>query len=225
MMTRNRLKHVLAILQAIALLLLIAVLGAVLILINALRPKAVQALTDLDRTTVIVAGAATNIEKASRAWEQASKDQSAQTTKAMQRVSAAAGGLSSFISRTDTSVNVLLFPAVTEAIRQQNAALLTSQAALQANLAEMQKATQKLQQTLVDADKVIADPNLAEASKNLADASQEAAGTLVEAHASVTDVRQVADKFRETYLKPQNVAWAILKQLIGIGGSMAQMIK
>ena len=43
--------------------------------------------------------------------------------------------------------------------------------------------------------------------------------------AATQDVKQVADKFREDYLKPQKLAWSLLKELIGLGGSMAQMVK
>jgi hypothetical protein len=186
----------------LVLLALTAFLGELAYSIHQLRPKLEVTVSNADRALIAAGAAAGNLERASRAWEQASKEQSAQTTKAMSNVSAAAKGLSTFVSRTDASVNSSLFPQITEAIRQQNAALLTSQNALQSNLSQIAQATTQLQKTLADADKVIADPAIKESVDSLAFSSQNLVVATSEGAASMQDVHKALDYEIHELTKP-----------------------
>lgn len=185
-----------------ALLSLTAFLGELTYSIHRLRPKLEVTVSNADRALIAAGAAAGNLERASRAWEQASKEQSAQTTKAMSNVSAAAKGLSLFVSRTDASVNSSLLPQITEAIRQQNAALLTSQNALQSNLSQIALATTQLQTTLADADKVIADPAIKESIDSLAFSSQNLVVATSEGAATMSSVRKAVDYEVHEIMKP-----------------------
>ena len=147
---------------------------------------------DLDRTIIIVAGAATNFEKASRQWEKSSTEQSASATKTFTNLNAAATSLNSLFSLTNSSLNSQLLPALSMAITDQNAALLKTQADLQANLGSIGQATAQTQQMIAHADALVSDPaiktsidSLAAASQNTADATKEAAGTMKDVHAAV----------------------------------------
>lgn len=178
--------------------------------VHVARSKVLATLTDADRATVIIAGAATNVEKASRAWQQASTDQSAQTTLAMSNVSAAAENLSTFISKTDNSLNSDILPSLSTSIREQNASLLKSQQSLQENLAQLSTATIQVQATLATADKVLGDPRIPESLQNIADGTKHLAN-------STADVQTVADKFASDFTKPKNRIVAYVKGIADLG--------
>jgi len=69
------------------------------------------------------------------------------------------------------------------------------------------------------------DPSIKLSLANAADATGSGALAMKHLEGITLDGQQVADQFRTTYLKPQKFAWALLKELIGLGGSMAQMVK
>ena len=169
---------------------LIVLLGEAAWAIHRLRPKAEVIAANLDRTVIIAGAAAGNLERSSKAWEQASKEQSTQTSLAMSRVSAAAGQLSGFITNTDKSVNASLLPAMTEAIRSQNAALLTNQQELTGDLRHLAETTTQLQKVLADADHTISGPELKETLQNTADATKNAVVVTQNLAATTADVRE-----------------------------------
>jgi hypothetical protein len=166
-----------------------------------------------------------NLREASETWKKASQEQADNSTKATARVSAAAEQLSLFVSNTDRSVNASLLPAMTQAISQQNAALLASQEALQENLKAMLLATQQLQKTLADADTRISDPAIQKSIDNLAAATQQATLAMTNVAGITKDGKDVADKFRNDYMHPSRFAWQLIKELVGLGGSAAQIVK
>jgi hypothetical protein len=178
------------------------------------RQTTMTTLRDFHTTVLEIGLTAANLRKASLAWEQSSKDQAAQTTAAMSNVSVAAGRLSTFISRTDDSMNLRLIPALTAAIEQQNASLLATQRDLQVNLSRMSQATAQLQKTLVDADAQITDPAVKESLANIAEGTKNASEATAQLEKTVENFRIVTDKFRETYTKPGSTLWATLKGLI-----------
>jgi hypothetical protein len=166
-----------------------------------------------------------NLREASETWKKASQEQAANSTKATASVNAAAERLSLFVSNTDRSVNVSLLPAMTEAINRQNAALLLSQGALQENLKEMLLATRALQKTLADADAAISSPDIQRSLDNLAAATSQATVAMTNVAGITKDGKDIADQFRSTYLHPSKFAWQLIKELVGLGGSAAQIIK
>ncbi len=139
------------------------------------RPTVTSTLRDL-RVTVLEAGLTLkNLREASEAWKDASKQQALATSRAMSNVDAAVVRFTSFISRTDESVNSTLLPTFSVTLERQSAALLESQRALQENLKALLQATQQLQKTVAEAGDVVSDPHLKEALANLSKASQNAA--------------------------------------------------
>jgi hypothetical protein len=207
--------------QVLNAVLLVALIGLVLLVgwfLWGVHLTVETTLRDFHATVLEAGLTLKNLREASLAWEQSSKEQSANTTRAISHVDAAVVQLSSFISRTDSSINVNVLPALTQMLNDQNVALLTAQSALRADL-------ERANIVLADADAQISDPAIKQSLQNLAEGTKQLADSSVQMTAIATDGRQVADKFRETYLKPRNVALSILKTLIGLGGSMAQMIK
>jgi len=158
-----------------------------------IRPTVETTLRDV-HTTVLEAGLTLkNLREASQSWKSASAEQASATTKAMSNVSAVAGQLSGFISRTDNSLNALLVPSLNNAIVQENQSLLKTQANLQENLSQMLVATQQLQRTLAAAETQINSPdikiamdNLAETSEHAATATREGAATMAKVHEAVS---------------------------------------
>lgn len=203
------------VLQVVLLLAGIWLAGELAWTVHELRPNIAVTLENVDRTVIIAGAAAGNLERASRAWEQASKQQASETTRAMSSVSAAAKQLTGFISRTDNSLNAELLPTLTDTVAKQNTALLETEKQLQGNLSEMASTTQQLQTVLSHADERITDPSIKLSLDNVAESSANLA-------ASTKDVKQVLDKFRETYLKAPNMAYAVFKELLSIGSQGVQ---
>jgi hypothetical protein len=216
---------ILKIFQVLALAALVVVFGEVAWTVHRVRPKMEVTISNIDRTVIIAGAAATHLEKAAGTWQQASKAQALETSQAMSNVSAAAGQLITFISKTDDSINSRLLPALTTSIEQQNASLLETQKELRENLSQMGQATAQLQQTLAAADAQISNPAIQESIANLAAATQNANHGMEQLAAIATDGRQVADKARETYLKPVNLWWNLVKTLLPLAGSAAQVVK
>jgi len=139
------------------------------------RPTVTSSLRDL-HVTVLEAGLTLkNLREASEAWKDASKQQALATSRAMSNVDAAVVRFTSFISKTDESVNSTLLPTFSGTIERQSAAMLETQKDLQESLKGLLQATQQLSKTVGEAGDVVSDPRLKEALANLAKASQNAA--------------------------------------------------
>jgi len=156
--------------------------------VRQVRPHLEVTLTNLDRTIIVAGVAATHLEKGSDVWLKSSKDQSSQTTQVLSHANAVLSQLSTFVTSTDKSFNATLLPAATNAINQQNAALLLNQEKLAGNLSESQK-------ILSDSDKLIVDlaPKAKESMDNVATSSANLATATREGAASMTDVHTALD--------------------------------
>lgn len=128
------------------------------------------------------------LRKGATTWNQASKDQSSQTTQVLSHANAVLSQLSTFVTSTDKSLNATLLPAATSAINQQNAALLLNQEKLTGNLSTSQK-------ILSDSDKLITDlaPKVEESVDSLREAAQNTANATGDGAASMKDVRVALD--------------------------------
>ena len=195
---------------------LIVLLGECAFAVHRLRPQAEATMTDVRRTVVIVAGAATNFEKASRVWESSSKEQSQSTTRAMSNVNVAAERASKLLVDLDGQLSSLLLTA-NRSVGEQNASLLETQAKLRESLVAMNQATTQLQATLADAGAILSSPELQKSLASLAESSQHTSEATAHLAATTKDVQQVADAFRSDYLKPKNRALAYLKAILGLG--------
>jgi methyl-accepting chemotaxis protein len=67
--------------------------------------------------------------------------------------------------------------------------------------------------------------HLDEATASVAASAQHIDTGTASMAAIAKDGQDVADKFRNDYMKPQKFAWQLLKELVGLGGSFAQMVK
>jgi len=189
-----------------------------------LEPKVEMTLRAVHAAADESALTAQNIRETSAIWKKASADQSSAITSAARGVTAAARQLSASASGVEQSSTAFL-SELTQDAHEQNTALLANQRQLQTNLREIQGATGELRQTLQDADRQINDPAIGETLASLKSASQSASAGLDEANKSLTDVHQIADKARETYLKPINLWWAVFKQVLGIGPPIVTAIR
>lgn len=205
-----------ATLAALTAIVALAVEGV--IALHSLRPRAAVTLDNLDRTIIIAGVAATHLEKASDVWEKASAEQSSKTLAVLSDANVAVNRFSTFISRTDSSLNLSLAPALMQSVQQQNVSLLETQVALRSSLS-------RVESTVGDIDSRVNDPAIASSVHRIDMAAGEMVESMANVKATTADIKQVADKVREDYLKPQKFAWALVKELAGFGGSIANMIK
>jgi hypothetical protein len=82
-----------------------------------------------------------------------------------------------------------------------------------------------IEKLIADLDAQVTDPHIKELLANLADAVKSGADATAQFAAIATDGRQVADKARETYLKPVNLWWGLVKELLPLAGAAAQVVK
>jgi hypothetical protein len=207
----------LRIFQILGLAVLSVVLGEVAWTIHRIRPKVEVTISNADRTLIIMGAAATHLEKAAGTWEQASKSQALATSQTMLNVGAAAKQLSGFISRTDSSVNSVLLPALSNSITEQSAALLVTQKELQTNLSQMGQATQQLQATLAAANAVIADPQIKETLLHVDETSANVAESTKHLERSTQDVQDVADYYKKKLTTPVSFWKTLLTNALQFG--------
>lgn len=171
-----------------------------------------------------IALAAKEVREGATIWKKASLDQSSAITSVAQNATVAVRQLSRSASAIEKSSTALLSELTRDA-NEQNSQLLLNQEQARMNLRELQAATGDLQQALKDADAQISDPAIASTLQNVDAATKNAAEGLGEATKALTDVRQIADKARETYLRPVNLWWAAVQKLLGIGPPIVTAIK
>jgi len=101
-----------------------------------------------------------------------------------------------------------------------------------ATIGELQAAIHQVNDVIGDLDQVVGhlddkvtDPTLKNIVANFDKTAQNAATSMEQLAAIATDGRQVADKARETYLKPVNLWWGLVKTLLPLAGSAAQVVK
>jgi methyl-accepting chemotaxis protein len=94
-----------------------------------------------------------------------------------------------------------------------------------ATMAEVQASVNRVNNLIVALQGQVQDPSIKIALDNLAASGKAMADGMQQLAAASTDVRQIADKARETYLKPVNLWWGLVKELLPLAGSAAQVVK
>ena len=108
-----------------------------------------------------------------------------------------------------------------QAVQNLNALLASGTA----TMAEVQASLARVNALIVALQGQVQDPAIKEALDNLAASGKAMADGMQQLAAASTDVRQIADKARETYLKPVNLWWGLVKELLPLAGSAAQVVK
>lgn len=93
------------------------------------------------------------------------------------------------------------------------------------SLEELQESQRRIDLLIADVDAQVTDPHVKQLLADLADAVRDGAKATNQFAAIATDGRQIADKARETYLKPVNLWWGLVKTLLPLAGSTAQIVK
>ena len=93
------------------------------------------------------------------------------------------------------------------------------------SLEELQESQRRIDLLIADVDVQVTDPHVKQLLADLADAVRDGAKATNQFAAIATDGRQIADKARETYLKPVNLWWGLVKTLLPLAGSAAQIVK
>ena len=213
---KSKLSTIREVVEIVALLALIAL--CVIIAYYALKtaPRVRQTVEDLDRSVIIIGATATNLEKASRVWQQASQDQASVTSKAMSNVSAAAAAVTSLAFHTDSSINSNLIPSLTATVRDQNAQLVETQHELQKQLAGVGAVTASTQQMIVDADVQIKNPDIAATFKSVAVTTDQAAKTMTKVQEGVTyEVNEIMKPVKKVKVALEFAA-TIIGKLLGL---------
>jgi len=224
-------QRILDVLTAAALLSLTSLCIILIVAVHELRPSAESTLRDA-HVTVLEAGLTLkNVREASEEWKKASAAQAKQSTEVLADTRKTLERLRLFADHTDLGTQALLATA-RDAISNQNGELGYTQAQFRANLVEMQKATVALTLAIKDVDGTIADPKIKETIAHLDDSSAELSRSMVEltkllndSSATAADVRRVADKVADEYTKTRNLAYALFKELLGLGSQAVQFAK
>jgi hypothetical protein len=177
------------------------------------RQRSVYTFDQLNKVLRETSQTLDEVRKGATTWREASKEQTQKTTQAMSNVSAAAARITSFISRTDDSVNLVLLPGISKAIQEQNASLLSTQTSLQSNLNHSDK-------ILTDTDQIVQSvaPKVERSVDSLTAAAQNTASATADGAATMKDVRIAVDKEVHDLLAPvSKVKTALLftAQLLG----------
>lgn len=90
---------------------------------------------------------------------------------------------------------------------------------------QLQASEREILKLIADVDAQVTDPAIKEILNQMAIAVKQGAEGMTQLAAIATDGRQIADKARETYLKPVNLWWAVVKELLPLAGSAAQVVK
>ena len=93
------------------------------------------------------------------------------------------------------------------------------------SLEELQESQRRIDLLIADVDAQVTDPHVKQLLSDLADAVRDGAKATNQFAAIATDGRQVADKARETYLKPVALWWRLVRELLPLAGSAAQVVK
>jgi hypothetical protein len=167
-------------------------------------------------------------------------------TNELQETQKATKAIKEFFDRTDLSVNgrhhdglipqatILLVKAqpvmdhLNDVAQHLDAAVLNLNALFlssTATVGQLQDSLRQATELVAALQKQATDPSIKLALDSLAAALQNAATGMGELAAAGKDVHQIADKARETYLKPVNLWWGLVKELLPLAGSAAQVVK
>lgn len=92
-------------------------------------------------------------------------------------------------------------------------------------MTEVQASVNRVNNLVVALQGQVQDPSIKMALDNLSQSAKAMADGMQQLAAASTDVRQIADKARDTYLKPVNLWWGLVKELLPLAGSAAQVVK
>lgn len=127
--------------------------------------------------------------------------------------------------RLDRSLNDQVAPQLAQTLKDTDAAMLQASK----NLNDMTEGLRPSLDNLAAASKAAAenlsDPSIRESLENVDELTKQTAATAANVNLATQDIRQVTEKVKNDYLKPQKFAWSLLKQLAGLGGNLAQMVK
>jgi hypothetical protein len=176
------------------------------IMLMKVYPEARAELRDAHRVTLIVGGAAGELEKSSREWRQASQQSeqlTAQSVQILKNLSTATGNLNAttasvtaLIQHTDDSVNVVLVPQLSSTIKANDDRLAqlvadTDQTMLAMGTTSKNAADAMAQatRTLGAAGKIIGDPAIPRIMANTESASKNVSSTTAHIDAASADIQ------------------------------------
>lgn len=93
------------------------------------------------------------------------------------------------------------------------------------DLLALQTTIERTNKLIADLSAIATDPNIKDTLASISQAGRDAAASVQELLAISKDGHQVADKARETYLKPVTLWWTLVKTLLPLAGSAAQVVK
>jgi hypothetical protein len=213
--------------RAVALFLLIAILWVLLVIVHAVS-QSVEATVRDTHVTILEAGLTLkNLREASEEWKKSSSAQAAYATAAAKQIQADLITANRLLGDIDAQVPRFsdLVVHADGAIVQASAQLTATAQGMQPVLAGLANDADELGQTLGDPAIKSTLENLNVASFELAESSKHLTTMLESGQATAADVQKVADKVAYEYTRTKNLAWALFKELAGLGGSLAQMAK
>jgi hypothetical protein len=204
-------------LQILALAALTGVLCLLAVILYEARPVIKTTLRDAHITVLEIGLSAKNLREASAEWKKASEAQAQQATETERQAAKSLRDLDAMIQRTDRSVNDELVPRLVAAA--EAAGNLTNSAAsgLQDTVEGLRPTLGNLARASTAAADTLSDPHIGNALRNLDATSVAVAGAAHHVEGVTEDMQQVANRFRDDYLKPANRAWATVKAILGLG--------
>lgn len=127
--------------------------------------------------------------------------------------------------RTDRSLNDDVAPRLGRTIDSYSELARRSSADIDGMAQQATSAFTATNGLLSNAASLVSDPAIRETLVHLDKGTADLADSSKQLDATMIDLRQVSDKARETYLKPANLWWAVIKQLLPLAGSAAQVVK
>jgi heme exporter protein D len=177
-----------------------------------------KSLRESDYVLGNVNAAAGQINQAAGKLNAAADSQAAYWQKTSLEMYKTSASLRLLLVRTDRSLNDQIAPQLTATLRG------TEQLSQQATL-DLQRTTDALSPSLSNlartsaaAADAMSDPTIKDSLHHLDETTASMAGVSA-------DAKLISDKLTADFMKPQKFLWALVKELAGLGGSFAQMIK
>ena len=188
-------------------------------------------ITDLDRTILVIGGAAGELRDSAKAWRAAStssKEMSQQTLKVLQNSAQATEALTALIQHTDWQVNVKLIPVIADTINHNDATLTQLSADTEATVVALGKtaaqataAMSQATQTLAQAGEVLGDPAIPSTLKHTDAASANIEQTT--AHLANSSA-MIEGKVREM-TKPASFAKRVAEAVLTLAAPVVSIFK
>lgn len=127
--------------------------------------------------------------------------------------------------RLDHSLNDQVAPQLAKTLADTDAAMLQATKNLDATTEGLKPTLENLAAASKAAADSLADPSIKESLQHVDELTAQTAATAANINLATHDIRQVTEKVKNDYLKPQKFAWSLLKELAGLGGNLAQVFK